>query len=840
MPRLKGPVPQVQAKEGPMPQLVKKRRSGWAVLGLVALVASLLAAGATPAAAVPHQQDVTPEFSACVGAAGVHDPLFSDVSEMSVHRANINCIAYYGITVGKGDGTFAPDEHVRRSQMEAFVTRTANLAGVDAEAVLEDVMLSDLVTRAEMATLMFGFLHDLLPWVRVNDRTGDIEFDRDDDDIWAEVDDYFADARNSVPIAVSDMIGASYELGVTVGTNGMVGQDGTFDPFGLVTRAQMASFIVRALDHSNVRPEGLSAQKNNDDETQIAVRDAGPAFAPIANSRVDVFSSLYADSAFDDDDECVGRFVKDETSSFGECEIDIGDQLSDDDGNVQLTLDSDMASTTATCLEGEGVGGGVGPFVFETADTVSRTFWAWTGGVGDEVDDDTDLVEVEEVDRRRISSVGTADHADVSGGNADISKMGETVNFTVQLQDIKDNAARTDRSRNAYVLTITKHYVRPDPDGSDTGITADDRFEGYDFTDVGGTEVEASAASAFSTPFDRLVFPEDDGSYEFSLTHADRRSTVDDAADVAVEFKLTPFGGDDETDENPVKDITASGENVYIDAVGESAIGFTVFSDDDPVQTTVAAESASYRLVNPPATSNSVTVTVKDQYGDPVRNARITVSSDLDTAGTDTDQVRYPEEVDITVQVSEDSTDVIGSFATRRNGQYSIGYAYTGNTAQTEMITPTVNRVLGVGDDPTTTDLVEPADHEFQLQPELTGDPVNVYWVETGLEVESTVSGSEVESVLVRVPDVSNRLVVANEGADDGDEPHVYYYDDADSFIVGEQPASLAMFEEALSATAKTREAYPERVIWESYDYVIPNDRAIWTLTMRCVPHDPQ
>ena len=47
MPRLKGPVPQVQAKEGPMPQLVKKRRSGWAVLAVGALVASILAVGAS-------------------------------------------------------------------------------------------------------------------------------------------------------------------------------------------------------------------------------------------------------------------------------------------------------------------------------------------------------------------------------------------------------------------------------------------------------------------------------------------------------------------------------------------------------------------------------------------------------------------------------------------------------------------------------------------------------------------------------------------------------------------------------------------------------------------------
>ena len=38
-----------------MPQLVKKRRSGWAVLAVGALVASLLAVGAAPAGAAADQ-----------------------------------------------------------------------------------------------------------------------------------------------------------------------------------------------------------------------------------------------------------------------------------------------------------------------------------------------------------------------------------------------------------------------------------------------------------------------------------------------------------------------------------------------------------------------------------------------------------------------------------------------------------------------------------------------------------------------------------------------------------------------------------------------------------------
>ena len=101
-----------------MPQLVKKRRSGWAVLAVGALVASILAVGTGAVSAQqPISRDASPNnnpdwgahWSACVGSAGTHDAGFSDVSEDNVHAADINCIAHYGVTIGMGDGTYAPN-----------------------------------------------------------------------------------------------------------------------------------------------------------------------------------------------------------------------------------------------------------------------------------------------------------------------------------------------------------------------------------------------------------------------------------------------------------------------------------------------------------------------------------------------------------------------------------------------------------------------------------------------------------------------------------------------------------------------------------------------------------
>ena len=399
----------------------------------------------------------------------------------------INCLAYYGITVGKGDGTYAPDEHVSAFQMGLFVQRAADLMGADGEAVLGDVMLSDTVTRLEMAQLMFGLLDDMLDWVRINS-DGDIEFDRDENNIWQGVNDYFADARAEVPIAESDLIGATYELGVVRGRSANVStDDSVFAPSDPVTRAQMASFITRTLDHSNLRPEGLAAQRNkgvdgDDPETQVSMRDAD--FQPIEDARLDAFSSLYPDDAFDDDGECEQRFIRDEGGESDDaCEISLLDHVTDDDGNATFTLRSDVAPVELVCsndANGDGDLDDPGDisvsYKFKTAGgPTERTNWVWTGDVDDEVDEDTDLVEVEDVDRPLAGD--PPDHAHISGGlptGNELAKMGETVTFDVQIRTGGTDPQPTgpDRSGNPYHLRITKHYVGVDADGDATAEDA--------------------------------------------------------------------------------------------------------------------------------------------------------------------------------------------------------------------------------------------------------------------------------------------------------------------------------------------------------------------------------
>ena len=146
MPRLVGQTPLIKAKEGLMPQLIKKRRSVWSLLVVSSLLASFLAIGPSMAAEViatgsnnKAKQSYTPSTSACVGEEATKDYEFTDVGEGSDFRSAINCLAYYGITRGTGDGTtFSPYDSVTRTQIVKFITRASQAAGANVSNVLGD------------------------------------------------------------------------------------------------------------------------------------------------------------------------------------------------------------------------------------------------------------------------------------------------------------------------------------------------------------------------------------------------------------------------------------------------------------------------------------------------------------------------------------------------------------------------------------------------------------------------------------------------------------------------------------------------------------------------------
>jgi hypothetical protein len=126
--------------------------------------------------------------------------LFEDVSEANVHLGSIRCGTYLEIVRGYPDGTFRPELGVRRDQMASFIARTVTAAGVS------------------------------LP----------------------EAQHGFADLGGN---AHEEAIGQLAAAGIVRGTTST-----SYSPARVVTRDQMATYLVRTLEWS--RDEQLTAPRS--------------------------------------------------------------------------------------------------------------------------------------------------------------------------------------------------------------------------------------------------------------------------------------------------------------------------------------------------------------------------------------------------------------------------------------------------------------------------------------------------------------------------------------------------------------------------------------------------
>ena len=210
-----------------------------AIAGMAAVAVALVGVPASTA-------QEGPLASACADAP---QGRFLDVS--GVHEAGIDCIGWWGVTQGTGDGTYLPGEPVNRAQMATFVARAIELSGgtlpeappaafedtdgnvhapaIDALAALEVVggvgdglyAPDRVVTRGQMAAFLAG------AWEA---RTGEE---------LAPGDTAFADIEGNVHAAA---IAAITAVGWTGGT-----APGVYEPGLPVTRAQMGTFLARWL-----------------------------------------------------------------------------------------------------------------------------------------------------------------------------------------------------------------------------------------------------------------------------------------------------------------------------------------------------------------------------------------------------------------------------------------------------------------------------------------------------------------------------------------------------------------------------------------------------------------
>ena len=273
-----------------------RRRIG--VLAAVAVLAALVPTLATStASAAPATTAITAltidapaTYLACPTSASIPSAGFTDTTDTSV-----DCIKYYGITSGTTATTYSPTDSVTRWQMALYMTRLLDVANVtlgsgadqgftdisgesaEIQTAINQIKQAgittgktattyapaDNVSRQEMALFSERMLDNLPPGplgVSENELVSGLATTYINSNCGAVAActgkyNYTDIDSGSVTVEASNSIKELFTLGIHDGIAAT-----TFNPLSDMTRAAMATFLNAALDHTNVRPEGLHLQ----------------------------------------------------------------------------------------------------------------------------------------------------------------------------------------------------------------------------------------------------------------------------------------------------------------------------------------------------------------------------------------------------------------------------------------------------------------------------------------------------------------------------------------------------------------------------------------------------
>jgi hypothetical protein len=563
---------------------------------------------------------------------------------------------------------------------------------------------------------------------------------------------------------------------------------------------------MRALGHTELRPEGVTAQYVGD-QTQVSVRGAGPDFAPIPDQRVEVFYTHFENVAFDSTGECVPQYVGAYDQSPREaCEIDRGDAETDDFGNALITNDRAVNNVlTLQCATGS-----YALAIDKPSSIAVFKSWAWAGDLYDEVDNDTQRFEV--VKGNASGDVSPAPtHAVVSGGTTNHFKMGESIAYTIQVSGVNPNAGAANQP--AYLpaspvlggqygfRVIVRTHQQSSTDVSDLsdGTTWSRYTEDFPFAiSLDGTERTRELG---------VYVPNSDGKITVPVRVPDpvRGGPQRDDRDVQIQIRVIPVAGNELTvvDNTMGTAITAVGngwETGIVDATltAPAVLSSTAsrVSDNDPHPAAIKVEPEQDLRVLSVTTQAYVSMTVTDQYGDPftpwtandadLRNARqsaytvgVNPASDRNAAG-------------------DAANDVAIQRPVRARGKATHNYAYGGPAGDGMTNTPSVEAVE------ITASLINLATDALADGTETA----RVYWAGTGSTVDQRTAARR-----VYLADTGQKLVAVQEA--DG-QPMAYEYGEEDNFTAQGRVVSFAQFEELISAA--TLLAGPDTFNYEPAD----------------------
>ena len=302
--------------------------------------------------------------------------------------------------------------------------------------------------------------------------------------------------------------------------------------------------------------------------------------------------------------------------------------------------------------------------------------WAWTGRTGDTLGAGSDLYTLEVAEG---ADLGYATTALISTFSARKARFGSTVLYTIQLQDIVGNVQ--------------------------TGENGIDPAKWLLSVRIGAEDPEEQTLVSDST-----------GEAAFTISVADPNPGGADG-DLTATYTLAAL-------DNAPPIVDASGQS--------AATGTLTFSDEassiSPNSATVTIETRQYIHVLDGTASNSVTVTVRDQYGSPFPGAMVRLGSS---------------------GLSDVTLDGSAVLTTNSRGSRRFSYRYSGSGGETETLT------AGFGTSSANEGSVA----------------TTVYWA---------ADAGEADSGSVLAGDALRRQIVV----DDSDGPVILVFDDNDRFDV--------------------------------------------------------
>ena len=725
--------------------------TGLLVLGLVAGLLGVAPPGAVGTHGDEADVDYEASYSACVGAA-TESFGFED-TEGSFAEEAIDCLAHYGITTGRSATMYAPSESVLRWQMALFLARAAAAAGIVLENPAPDQGFTDIGGVSEEAQNAINGLAaaEIMPGASQTAFSPNSAVNRGS--MAMLLDAFLAQATPGTGAfggdieKYSDVEVDNYNVFTDISTVSL-------NTYNAIYRIYEVGVTQGIAEHQfgpdrNVTRAQMAAFITRAFAHTIA-RPAGVSIqaekdSVLGESSVQLIVSV-RDTMFQPlVDTSVDVFRStDPDNAFGEdgtCNASAVGQV----GNIgRAVCEVDTGDETTDAA------GDVTALQLQVTDA-DVTVWAWTGDRADKFDsDDTASAQLTVGFSKAASQLLVTDN--LEEGQTHL-QFGETATVTVQVANEDDEPVAEKDVRVTVAQVIT-------PDVSKESETS-------------------SSTNSFTT--------DASGKFELSFTRNDPSTGDDENATVA----LTLSNPSSYVLQDEDGDAFASKTYTWSDDTGDPA-KLTLETRQDYVEASDEKEGASA----------TVTATLTDQFGNPVRGQRIYFWSDNPAGVGEEAEDALINTVRTSLEPKKDSEDENQYNArvrrhgywvfddlrgearywrtTNRAGQATLTYSRDATTAVVE----TVRARLVRGED----DAKRVDDDEEDL----LSERVAVYWV-AELDDDDSATGR------ILVKDADNNRVVFVDG--DG-RARMADYDSNDQFNTGGTPMVFSDFEKFLRDTA--------------------------------------